>query len=335
MLYILTGEDNFSIHQALEEIKGGMGDPALLFVNTTSLEGQQLTLAQLQNACETVPFLAERRLVIISGLLERFEPGDRARRGKKKAAANNQQDGYKALAAGIRQIPDSAVLVLIDGRIGAANPLLKEISGGAKIRKFSPPRGDELRQWVKQHVAKKGGGISPQATDLLARLIGGNLLAMDSEIEKLTLFASGRRIEEEDVRLLTSQGQEANVFAMVDAILEFKASAAEQLLQQLLQRGAAPAYLLTMLSRQVHMVVRAKELRKQGKSEPEMQSRLGLKSEFALRKTLEQAARYPLGQMEKIYHKLLETDLSIKTGRCEGEIALTILLAELCQRHRG
>ncbi|GAI47375.1 unnamed protein product, partial [marine sediment metagenome] len=62
---------------------------------------------------------------------------------------------------------------------------------------------------------------------------------MANEIDKLALFASGRRIEEEDVKLVVSYAQEASVFAMVDAVLEFRAGVAEQLLQKLLQRGAA------------------------------------------------------------------------------------------------
>jgi DNA polymerase-3 subunit delta len=115
---------------------------------------------------------------------------------------------------------------------------------------------------------------------------------MANEINKLALFTLGRRIEERDIKTIVSSAQEANVFAMIDAIFDFKTGLAEQLLQRLLQRGAAPAYVLTMLSRQARMLVRAKELRNQGRSEIEVQNRLGLISEFALRRTLEQADRY-------------------------------------------
>ena len=63
----------------------------------------------------------------------------------------------------------------------------------------------------------------------------------------------------------------------------------------------------------------------------EIQNKLGLTSDFALRKTLERADRYPLARLKEVYHKLLEADLSIKTGKYEGELALNILFAELCQ----
>lgn len=329
LLYILLGEDDFSLTRSLEEIKRGMGDQALLAANTTALDGQQVTLDQLRTVCETVPFLAEKRLVIIQGLLGRFEPQGKPRRRKKIAPLTEKENEYKSFAAYLANLPDSTALVLIDGRIKSNNPLLKQLSAKAEVRSFPILREDKLRQWVKREVAEHGASISPQAVDLLAKLVGGNLWIMTNEISKLALFTSGRCIEVEDIKALVSSAQEANVFAMVDAILDFKAGVAEQLLEQLLQRGASPAYLLVMLSRQVRMIVLAKELRRQRQPEVEMQSRLGLTSEFALRKTLEQAQRYPVERLKEVYHKLLQADLSIKTGKYDGGLALNLLIAEL------
>ena len=179
-------------------------------------------------------------------------------------------------------------------------------------------------------MREKKSSVSPRAADLLATFVGGNLWVMANEIDKLALFTSGRRIEEDDVRRVVSYAQEASVFALVDAILEAKAGVAEQTLQQLLQQGAPPAYLLVMLARQARMMVRVKELRKQKKYDVEIQDKLGLTSDYALRKTLAQAERYSLTRLKEVYRKLLETDVSIKTGKCEPELALNILIAELC-----
>ncbi len=332
MLYILSGQDDFSIAQALDEIKRDIDDQAILAASTTTLDGQQVTLDRLRTICETIPFLAGRRLVVIKGLLERFEPKAKSRRRKKATPATNQPDEYKSLGDYIGKIPDSTVLVLIEGSITSNNPLFRELSSKAVVKAFPLLRDAQLRQWIQKRVSEEGGSLSPQAVDLLTRLVGGNLWIMASEINKLVLFTSGRRIEEEDVRTIVSYAQQANVFAMVDAIVELKAELAEQLLEQLLQRGATPAYLLFMLSRQLQRIVIAKGLKNQGKSKIEIQSKLGLTSEFALRKTLEQASRYSLPRLREVYHKLLEADLSIKTGKYGGELTLNILVAELCQR---
>ena len=334
MLYILSGQDDFSLTHSLEEIKGEVGEQTILAAGTTTLDGQQVTLDQLRTVCETVPFLAGRRLVIIKGLLERFEPRGKSRRQRKTTRVTDQQNEYKSLSACIGEMPDSTILVLIESRITNNNPLFRELADKAVVKTFPLLRDAELRQWVQRHVKEEGGSLSPQAVDLLTKLVGSNLWIMASEISKLVLFTSGRRIEEEDVKAVVSYTQQTNVFAMVDAIVEFKAELAEQLLQQLLQRGDAPVYLLFMLSRQMQMIVRARELRKQGKTRIEIQNKLGLTSGFALGKTLEQASRYSLPRLKEVYHRLLEADLSIKTGKYDAELALNILVAELCQRRQ-
>lgn len=332
-MYILSGQDDFSLGQWLAELKRGLGDPSMLATNTSTLEGQQITVDDLRNVCESAPFLAEKRLVIVRGLLGRFETRRRTNR-RKQVKVRDEPDGYHALGEYIPRIPESTVLVLVDGDIKSSNPLLKMLSGRGLVRKFPLLKPTELRKWIEKRVAEQGGSISTEAVTLLVRLVGSNLWVMAGEIDKLLLYTAGRRIEGKDAETVVSYTQQDSVFAMVDAIVGFKARLAERLLQQLLQRGATPAYLLVMLGRQIRRIVRAKEMASQREPEAEIGNKLGITSEYTVRKTLEQAAQYSLPRLKQIYRRLLEADLSIKTGRYDGELALTILIAELCQRQR-
>ena len=331
MLHVLIGEDDFSIRQSLEEIKKGAGDRTALMANTAIFDGQRVTLDQLRGACETVPFLAEKRLVIVEGLLARFET--RGKSGKKKPASpTDQTNDYKQIAGYASQIPDFTELVLVDGRIGNHNPLLRELSAVTTVKSFPLLKESQLRQWVGRRVSEAGGSISSRAVNLLIRFVGNDLWIMSSEVDKLALFAGGRRIEEGDVREVVSYAQEANVFALVDAILEFRAGVAQELLQQLLKHGAAPVQLLVMLARQSRIILQIKEMRSLRKSRSEIQNKLGLTSDFVLRKAWEQADKYSPARLGEVYHRLLETDLAIKTGKLDGELALSILVAELGQQ---
>lgn len=330
MLHVLLGEDDFSLRQTLEEIKKGIGDQATLMTNTTTLDGRRLTLDNLKSICGTVPFLAEKRLVIVEGLLERFD--SKGKSGTKKPSRlDSQKNGYQSMAACVSQIPDFTVLVLVDGKIGNRNPLLKELSAKVEIKIFPLLRNVKLRQWLQHRVTEDGGSISASAIDLLARFVGSNLWIMSNEIDKLVLYTAGRRIEDDDIRAVVSYAQEANVFTMVDAILESKVGIAQKLLQQLVQRGATPAYLLVMLARQARIIVRVKEMKEQGKPNTVIQNKLNLTSDFVLRKALEQANQYSWKRIKETYHQLLEADLSIKTGKYDSELALNILIAELGQ----
>ena len=332
MLYILSGQDDFSLNQSLEKIKGDVGDPEALTANMTVLEGSQVTVDQLRSVCEAAPFLADKRLVIIRGLIQRWQTPDRPGRQGRGRKSTSQPDGHEALFTYISTIPDSTILVLIEDEIKSTNPLFRALSSNANVQSFPLIRGDKLKQWVQSRVKKEGGNITPEAVDLLTRLVGSNLWIMSSEIAKLALFTAEKRISEEDIKLVVGYTQQTSIFAVVDAIIESKTRTASQLLQKLLNEGASPSYLLVMLTRQLRLIVRTRDIQTVRMSPNELRNRLGLTSEFVARKTLEQARHYSLPRLKQVYQQLLETDLAIKTGKYEPELALHILVAELCQR---
>jgi DNA polymerase-3 subunit delta len=267
------------------------------------------------DVCSVMPFLGFHRLVIVEGLLTHFE----------------QSAGeWLALEDFVAGMPETTVLVLIDGQLKKDNALLKALRPLAKVKEFRLLRGAALRQWIEERVAKGGGTISPQALRLLAALVGENLWVLASEIEKLLLYALERRIEEEDVKRVVSYAREASVFAMVDALVEGRASTAARQLHQLLEEGATAPYLLVMITRQLRLLLQAKELSLGGESASSIKERLSLASDYTLTKALEQSKGYSMKRLEQVYHKLLETDLAIKRGMWKGELALDILVAELC-----
>ena len=327
MLYILYGQDDFSLNQAVEKIKVDLGDWEMLATTTTSLEGQHLTLSELRNKCDTAPFLSSHRLVMVDGLLGRFEPKQsRPRSGKGKSG--NGLGEWEGLASYIKQMPETTALMLVDGEVKGHNPLLKKLSPVAEVRTFPLLRGNELKVWIQQRVREQGGNITPQAVNLLTELIGGDLWAMNGEIQKLLLYSQERPVSEDDVRQLVSYAQEANIFALVDAVAEGRNELAQRILHRLYHEGMAPTYILVMITRQFRLIAQAKDL-KPGLSRLQMQDRLGLKSSYPLDKTLSQAKLYDFEGVRRAYDKLLETDLAIKTGKYSDKLAIELLVTEL------
>jgi len=205
---------------------------------------------------------------------------------------------------------------------------LQKLSPLAEIRVFPMLRAKSLKVWIQERVTKESSTITPQAVNLLAELIGGNLWVMDSEIAKLLLYTQGRPIDGEDVRQLVSYAQEANIFILVDAVLEGQTRTAQSMLHRLYQEGASPNYILTMISRQFRLVALASGL-SSGLSRQELQDELGLTSSYALERTLSQAKLYDFESIKQAYNKLLEMDLAVKTGKYDGQLALELLVAEL------
>ncbi len=323
MFYILFGPDEFSLREELERIKDGLGDRESLASNTTIFEGKQVSLNQLMDACIALPFLGSHRLIIVEGLLVRFE-GDRV---ELKKGGGEEWGEFEKRVGGM---PPSTALILIDGQLKKGNALLKGLAPLASVKEFPLLKGAALGGWIRGRVKEGQGTISPEAVRMLASLVGENLWVLASEIEKLLLYTAGRRIDEGDVKEVVSYAREANVFTMVDALIEGRAARAAPLLHQLLQEGDTAPYLLVMITRQLRLLVQSKELSLQGFSAAEVKARLDLTSDYVLNKALEQGRRYSMERLEQVYRKLLETDLSIKRGLWRGELALDLLVADLC-----
>ena len=327
MFYLFHGEDEFSRSETLADFKKKMGDPGLVELNTTVFDGRKVTLSELQHACDSVPFMAERRLVIVEGLLTRL-----ASKGKERALSAWQKEYLEKLTQYLRFLPETTRLVFVENKsIGKSNPVhrLALADERGHIKEFEPPQGRALNRWIEQRVKKKGGQINAAAVETLAAFVGNDLRLLDQEIEKLTIYVDGARpIGEDDVRLLVSYVQEANVFEMVDALGQRNGQRAAKLLHQLLDEGEHPLRLLGMIVRQFRIMIQVKELSEQRLSQQDMAARLKLHP-FVVKKTTRQAMNFSMKQLEAIYRRLLETDVAIKTGQMNDVLALDMLVVGL------
>lgn len=334
MIYVFYGPDSFTLHEALAELKSELNSDGMLATNTATFEGSQLRPDELLAVGGTLPFMGTHRLVLVEGLLTRFETGrGRRRAGSRGGPSGRQADltPWRDLAPALEGLPPSTNLVFVDGDISRDNPLLRLLSPLAQVRPFPRLSQRDLAGWILARAQQEGMAISPAAVRLLADLVGNDLWALWQELRKLALYAAGRQVEEEDVRALTVAAREVSVFTLVDAVVEGRPDQALRLLEHLLDQGAAAPYLLAMIIRQYRNLILAKEMLSQRRPVGEIGQRLGIASRFALGKVVEQAGRYPPARLEAGYRRLLEADASIKAGIYREELALELLVRDLAR----
>jgi DNA polymerase-3 subunit delta len=230
-------------------------------------------------------------------------------------------------------MPPTNDVVFVEGPLRRDNRLLQGLAKIAQVREFPAPTGPALERWISQRVEQAGAVITQAAIRLLADVIGPDLWTQSNEIEKLALYRYRQEIQPEDVGTMVSPAREASVFAAVDAVLERRSQTALQLIARLLETTGTVPYVISMLARQVRLVLLAQELLQQRLPQTEMGTRLGLTSSFPLRKTLDQARKSTPQSMRLLHQMLLESDIAIKTGELEERLALEVLVARFC--HSG
>jgi DNA polymerase III subunit delta len=336
MLYIYFGKDTYSRHMEVESAEKGLGDPDMLSVNTNTFKVSDkttdLSFAQLKDMCETTPFLNPYRLIIVEGLLDSFETDGKRKTAVKagKKETGSRFDQWKPLAEYVKQIPASTILLLLDEKATEKNPLFKLLLPGAKVRTFPPMKDFELTAWIKNRIAKNNGGsINPDAIRLLLDLSGKDLWALTNEVDKLLSFSGNRNITVEDVKQLTSYSKETSIFDLVDAIFERRTRDAQRLLSYMVREGATSPNIMSMITRQLRFIVVVKQMG--SKVSLSDVSGIGIRTEFVLNKTLKQARQFSQEQIKDAYQKILQADINIKTGVYDDDLALEMLVLEICQ----
>jgi len=342
MYYILHGDEEFRRSEAVARLKSRMISDGMGDLNIMVLDGRTVGLNELIDACKVIPFLTNRRLVIVEGLLQRIGPraSSRAKQGKGRSATAGEGDYAEKLAACLPDLPPFTRLVFVESKSLARNhPILASArnSGEAYVREFKPLRGGELQDWIRRKSREKRANISRDAVSMLVSFVGPNLRLLDQELEKLAgLVNYSRPITGDDVKALVTAARDNNVFALVDALgLRNRARAVQQL-QELVASGASALYLLAMMARQVRLILSVKDLvQEKGLGLDEIRRELRISREFIVRKLLRQAEWFSVGELERIQRRMLDIDQAIKTGQIEGHLALELLVVEICRKEPG
>ena len=326
--YVVFG-DSFLVRQRVAALEEEHGAASLLDANRHRMQGNQVSPQELLAICQALPFLDSQRLVVVDGLLTLAESrsGGRARRGGNSAA-----DAWQALAEAIPGMPGTTLLLLCDVALNASNPLLRALRQLGSVEELAAPRGEQLARWIKETAEAKGASISPAAIRSMSDLVGGDLWTLDQELEKLSLYAAGREIGEQDIRLMVSQVREASIFEAVDAMIDGRPQVALRLLAQLRDDGREPQYIIAMVERQLRLLALGRDAIERNLPQSDLKRSLGTSSDFVVRKTMEQARRYSRQHIAWRYERLLEADLSIKQGRVDPDLALELLVGEVTPR---
>ncbi len=343
MITLIHGPAELLRAEALVELAAACGDDLeLVDLNTTRLDGRTVSPAELENACGTLPFLAERRLVVVDGLLARLAAPSKAKARAGEAPADEPGDGpaaeaprghARAILAYLDHIPSTTLLVLIeeDTAGGQALRKLQEMSrdGRAKVITCEKPKRNDLPNWIRARTQQRKVKLDAGAVMDLAEFVGDELRQLDQELIKLGDYAGGRTVTREDVRKLTPATRAASVFELVDALGGGNGPVAARLMTHALDiDGEPPLRLLGMIAWHYRQLIQLKALQAQGVRAPEVARTLGI-FEWKMTGLANQANRHSFARLEQAMERILAADESIKTGKMTDREAMDVLLAEL------
>lgn len=324
VVYILDGEDEFEINNFIADRQARLGDPTTAEMNTTRLDGHSANLESISGAVSAMPFLAPRRLVILTHPLTQIK-------------TEEQRKKFRAL---LEKTSPTAELVLVEDHLltderkrkkGEKHWLEKwadQQGERVALHHFPLPTGEAMVQWIIARARARGGQFTPPAAAALAALVGDDPRLANQEIDKLIAYVNyARAVEPDDVESLTPLSAPVRDFALVNALRARDTRQAQALLHRMLAEDD-PIPLLHSIVYQFRILLLARELLDARGREEDLVSQMKVHP-YVARLAFEQARRFSLADLEAIYHSLLDIDESMKTGQMPGDLALELLVTRL------
>lgn len=311
-LYGVFGEEDFMVSQAVEAF---LASP--VFADNPSLNVERFLAgeappARVLESASTLPFLGRRRLVVV---------GD-AHLYKAEQAAQ--------FLAYFEDPAPTACLVLAGGKVDQRTRFYKSLAARGKVHIFKKLYARELLPWLAGRARLRGKRLAPAAAQELAELAGLGLGALDSELEKLSLFV-GRRAEitSEDVKGVVGASRLYSIFDLTDAVAARRLERALTAYHQLDSLGEPAVRVVAMLMRLFRQLLEAREVVEAGGGEAEVQRRLRTPTQAS--RTLHQRARSAgAANLTRPLKLLLEADQALKSRPGADRVIVERLLMDLC-----
>jgi DNA polymerase-3 subunit delta len=319
MIIFLYGPDTFRSRQKLNEIIERYKKIHKSGLNLKFFEGEELKFEDLKDEFQQSSMFKEKKLVVLTNFFSNLVFKERFLKEGKNFV--NSVD---------------IILFYEKNPIPEKDSLFHFLIKNAKSQEFKLLAGQKLKNWVKKEFLNYGIEINQEALEKLISFVGNDLWQMENEIKKLAAYKTGHNqvttltkvcpeIKKEDVELLVKPKIETDIFKTIDAIASKNKKEALKLLRAHLEKGDSPLYLFSMINFQFRNVLIVKDLIERNLS-PHDSNYL---RPYLVKKIIPFLEKFSLSKLKKIYQKLFQLDLAIKTGKISPEVAIDLLITEI------
>jgi DNA polymerase-3 subunit delta len=320
-IFLIHGEDDFLSSEKLIFFRNGSikkyGD-----FNVGGFSEENFDINRILNEINSLPFLGEKRVVILENILSATKKDDR-----------------KKLTEAVLSTPESTVIILFENKDllpYKVKERVKEIENfigkldPKNVFHFQNMDTAKLNRWIGEKLKSKGFTIEPKAINGLVALVGYDTRQIDNEIKKLTSYKhKEKNINSDDVLKLVKANVDTNIFSLTDALAKKDIKTAQNILKNIADSGEETYGALSMIAFQFRNLILIKLAEVENISQQRVIADTRM-NPFVHKKTSQQVRNFTLEKLKEIYHLIFETDLAIKTGEKEPGLALDLLVVRIC-----
>ncbi|MBI5906516.1 DNA polymerase III subunit delta [Candidatus Saccharibacteria bacterium] len=304
MLVSLVGSNSFGLKRRLDELARAFvaehGELAL-----EKIDAESASENQILDAVQSLPFLADRKLVVVRGL-----------------------SGNKLMAEQIEQIidaiSDGTDLIFHEPSIDKRTSFFKVLKNKTQLEEFNELDARSLAAWLVDEVKNRGGELSYADANYLVERLGTNQQMLASELDKLLTYEP--KISRISIDLLTELAPQSKVFDLLDAAFSGNKKRALKLYEQQRAQKVEPQLIIGMVAWQLQLIALAKNGSKRTPAQIAADS--GMKP-YPIEKARGLANRLSSDELKGLVAEALDIDYKSKTTPLDLDEALKTYIVSL------
>ena len=305
-VYLLYGEEAYLKKQYKDKLREGM-IPAGDTMNYAYFEGKGINVNEIIDLAETLPFFAERRLIVLED-------------------TGFFKSGGVELAEYLKEMPESTTILFVEEEIDKRSKLYKAVQNNGRAIELGRQDENTLLRWVAGSVKKEGKQISENTVRYFLAKVGTDMENIQKELEKLFCYTLGQdAISREDVDAICTTQITNKIFDMVNAVADKKQKVALDYYYDLLALKEPPMRILFLLARQFKQLLEVKTMDERGYGRKEIAEKTGI-NPFVVGKYQVQAKAFSKSDLQKIMEDAVETEESVKTGNLTDILGVELFI---------
>lgn len=305
-VYLLYGEEAYLKKQYKEKFRLALVSPDDT-MNYAYYEGKAVNVGEIIDLAETLPFFAERRLIMLedTGFFKSATP---------------------ELADYLKNMPETTAMVFVESEVDKRSKLYKAVQNTGRAVELVRQDETTLIRWIAGNVKRENKQISETTIRQFLSKVGTDMENIQKELEKLFCYTLDKQeIEVADVEAICVTQITNHIFDMVNAVAEGKQRKALDYYYDLLALKEPPMRILFLLSRQFKQLLEVKLMERQGCGRQDIAQKVGI-APFVVGKYQSQAKAFSTQKLREILEDSVDTEECVKTGRLTDTLAVELFI---------
>lgn len=307
MIATVTGDNDASrsaeVRRMLSEFVARYGDMAV-----ERLDAEEVSYERIQEAVASMPFLVERKLVLL------------------RQPSQNKEfvDGFEAW---ITAVPDETDVLIVEPKLDRRSVYFKQLKKYTEFKDFTALDANALVAFAVSYTSKQQGLLSTTNARLLIDRIGPNQLQLEHELDKLVAFEP--TITSDTIKRLTEASPQSSIFDLIQATFGGNGKYALKLYEEQRTLGVEPKQIIAMLAWQLHLLALAKVGANKTADSIARDAKL---NPFTVKKSQTLASNISLRDLQSSIQELRELDTRLKRESMSVDEAVKYFIVSVSTR---